>query len=231
MNKNKKIIGISGVAGAGKDTFYSLLCSSLPCVKYSLADELKKEVNQWCRIHYGVDSVACTREEKELIREFLVFHGSFKRRQTNGRHWIDKLNETIIKDKTDKYKVITDIRYDDYENDEVDWLKNELGGVLVHVSQYLLTSKASVKQEFISDKEDEIPSAEFKVSTNAKKYKSPVNAEELRNDPKIKEKSDFEIEWEFLENGQINELQPIVDEFVKCHLQHQKEKKVRLTTP
>ena len=32
--------------------------------------------------------------------------------------------------------VITDVRYDEYNNDEVDWLKNELGGTLVHLSQY-----------------------------------------------------------------------------------------------
>ena len=34
-----KIIGISGVAGAGKDTFYDLLSARIPCEKYSLADE------------------------------------------------------------------------------------------------------------------------------------------------------------------------------------------------
>ena len=81
------IIGISGVAGAGKDTFFNLLSQYAPCRKYSLADELKKELNQWCRMHYGIDSQTCTREEKEIIRPLLVFHGALKRQA--GRKILD----------------------------------------------------------------------------------------------------------------------------------------------
>ena len=40
-----RIIGISGVAGSGNDTFFNLLSERVPCRKYSLADELKREVN------------------------------------------------------------------------------------------------------------------------------------------------------------------------------------------
>ncbi len=199
-----KIIGISGVAGAGKDTFYSLLSQSIPCVRYSLADELKREVNQWCRLHYGIDSVTCSREEKEVIREFLVYHGTIKRKNSEGRHWIDKLHDTIINDKSDNLKVITDIRYDEYENDEVSWLKNELDGVLVHVSMYVDFTQVEVSKE------------QTKIIKGAlKKYKSPANAEEARNDPKIKDKSDFQVEWPFIKNSQIDELTPWVDEFAK----------------
>ena len=85
-----KIIGISGVAGCGKDTFYSLLSQSVPCSKFSLADELKKEVQQWCRMHYGIDSVTCSREENELIREFLVYLGTAKRRASEGEYLCDR---------------------------------------------------------------------------------------------------------------------------------------------
>ena len=199
-----KIIGISGVAGAGKDTFYSLLSQSIPCVRYSLADELKREVNQWCRLHYGIDSVTCSREEKEVIREFLVYHGTIKRKNSEGRHWIDKLHDTIINDKSDNLKVIKDIRYDEYENDEVSWLKNELDGVLVHVSMYVDFTQVEVSKE------------QTKIIKGAlKKYKSPANAEEARNDPKIKDKSDFQVEWPFIKNSQIDELTPWVDEFAK----------------
>tara|TARA_Y100000310_G_C20636486_1_gene791434 strand:+ start:295 stop:915 length:621 start_codon:yes stop_codon:yes gene_type:complete len=199
-----KIIGISGVAGAGKDTFYSLLSQSIPCVKYSLADELKREVNQWCRLHYGIDSVTCSRKEKEVIREFLVYHGTIKRKNSEGRHWIDKVHDTIINDKSDNLKVITDIRYDEYENDEVSWLKNELDGVLVHVSMYVDFTQVEVSKE------------QTKIIKGVlKKYKSPANAEEARNDPKIKDKSDFQVEWPFIKNSQIDELTPWVDEFAK----------------
>jgi hypothetical protein len=199
-----KIIGVSGVAGSGKDTFFSLLSRHIPCTRFSLADELKKEVQRWCMIHYGVDSVNCAREEKELIREFLVYHAKFKRNSSEGRHWLDKLNDNIINDKSKNFKIITDIRYDDYENDEVSWLKNELGGVLVHVSMYLGFTQVKAHEEGLSITQGKL-----------KKFKTPANSEETRNDPKIKDKSDFQIEWPFIETGQIDELEPYVGEFVK----------------
>jgi hypothetical protein len=169
-----------------------------------LAHELKKEVNQWCRAHYGIDSLTCTREEKELIREFLVYHGSFKRNFTKGRYWIDKLNDTIVKDKNEGFKVITDIRYDEYDNDEVGWLKNELNGILIHVSMYIDITQVQTSAKGTKVLENKI-----------RKWRSPANTEEAKNDPKIKEKSDFQIEWKFLENGQTDELQPYVDDFIE----------------
>ena len=69
-----RIIGVSGVAGVGKDTFFQLLSEIIPCKRYALADELKKEVRQWTKLHYGIDSFDCTIEEKNLIRPFLVEH-------------------------------------------------------------------------------------------------------------------------------------------------------------
>lgn len=200
-----KIIGISGVAGSGKDTFCDFLSARLPCERYSLATELKSEVNQWCRMHYHIDSVNCSRDEKEIIRPFLVAHGTTKRKLSGGRHWIEKLHEKIIRGDRSKFKIVTDIRYDDYENDEVSWLKNELGGVLVHVSQY--TEEPDTYTDML-----------------VKKFKSPANAEEARNEPKLKEKSDFQIEWEFIKNGQIEELEPYVDEFLRRLLNNDHEK-------
>ena len=194
------IIGISGVAGSGKDTFFNLLSARAPCKRYSLADELKREVNQWCRMHYGIDSQACTREEKEIIRPLLVFHGGLKRQASEGRYWIEKLKGRLTKDKFNGFKIITDIRYDEYENDEVSWLKNELNGILVHVSQY------------------EIKSGGDGLNSHAGQFfRAPANPEEERNDPIIREKSDFQIEWEFIKNGQISELNSYIDDFIEWH--------------
>ena len=203
-----RIIGISGVAGAGKDTFYDLLSQSIPCHKYSLADELKKEVSQWSRMHYGIDSEFCSREEKETIRPFLVFHGTTKRHASKGRHWINKLSNSMVKDKVEGFKVVTDIRYDEYENDEVSWLKNELNGILVHVSQFEYRRK-----------EAWVPSGE--TGTLIKKFKDPINSEEARNEPRLKEKSDYQIEWEFIKNGQIDMLQSYIDDFVLWLVNHE----------
>jgi len=205
-----KIIGISGVAGAGKDTFFDLLSERAPCKKYSLADELKRELNQWCRMHYGIDSQTCTREEKEIIRPFLVFHGTLKRQASEGRYWIEKLRDNLIKDKFNGFKIVTDIRYDEYENDEVSWLKNELNGILVHVSQY------------------EIKSGGSGLNCHTGQYfRAAANSEEERNDPIIKEKSDFQIEWEFIKNGQISELNSYIDNFIEWLTDHEKERTMR----
>ncbi|MAH47193.1 hypothetical protein CMI37_15305 [Candidatus Pacearchaeota archaeon] len=196
-----KIIGISGVAGSGKDTFCDFLSARLPCERYSLATELKNEVNQWCRMHYHIDSVNCSRDEKEIIRPFLVAHGTTKRKLSDGRHWIEKLHNKVIKGNRSKFKIITDIRYDDYENDEVSWLKNELGGILVHVSQYTIENAVHIEKP-------------VNYIGPTRRFREPANSEEARNDPNLKEKSDFQIEWEFIKNGQIEQLEPYINDFM-----------------
>ena len=183
------IIGIAGVAGSGKDTLFKILSSKINCIRFSLADELKKEVQPWCTQHYGIDSLNCERSEKELIRDFLVFHAKTKRNASEGRHWIDKINPKVISAaKTDKIPVITDIRYDDYSNDEVSWLKNEIKGVLVHVSMITLSGES-------------VP---------------PANEEEARNDPKLIAKADFKVRWPWKPRAEDleKELSPYVDELL-----------------
>ena len=202
------IIGLSGVAGSGKDTFYQLLAEQTPCVRISLADALKLEVNPWTLEHYGIDSTTSDREDKEKIREFLVFHGLRKREATAGRHWIEKAQEKIRAHTRGKYLqraahatiVITDIRYDDYPSDEVSWLKDELFGKLVHISQW----------HWFSDVEE---------GARIKKYILPANAEEERNDPKLKAKADYLFEAQKIESTDEEEikgiLRPQMKEFIQ----------------
>jgi len=174
------IIGLSGVAGSGKDTFFSIfqeLIKSRSVKRVALADLLKKEATAWTLPNYGIDALNCTREEKEIIRDFLVFHATQKRHETKGRHWIGLVSEELQKYKnSNDIAVITDIRYCDYEKDEIYWLKEELGGVLVHVSMY-----------------DPIPDPH--EGALLRDYVPPCNAEEARNDPKIKQVADVIVEW------------------------------------
>lgn len=170
-------IGLSGVAGAGKDLFFSLLSRKMKCTKFSLADALKKEVSPFTQKFYGIDPLTCSREKKEAIRPLLVTHGTIKRSQSNGRHWINKLNKKIKNNKNNlasSIVIITDIRYDDYPEDEVYWLMEELGGYLVHISLY-----------------DVVP----RLNADFRKYVMPANEEEARNNPKLQNKADYIIEW------------------------------------
>jgi len=191
---DNRVVGITGVAGCGKDTFFKIFRDllskrNIKTKRYSLADALKKEVSEWTKTHYGINATNCSREEKEIIRSFLVFHGSQKRLRTEGRHWIDTLNEKIKSDKlsSDTIIVITDIRYDDYPHDEAYWLQNELKGTLVHIGMYE-------------------PALE--------KRKEPANPEEERNDPKLLNKTNYKIEWPLC-NGSQEYIQQRLNHYVE----------------
>jgi hypothetical protein len=176
-----KIIGISGVAGAGKDLFFSIINNKISCKRFALADSLKEESRPHILSLYGIDILNCSREQKNIVRPFLVGAGLTRRKMTNGRYWIEKLEPKIkefiynyyCKDANQEpvYPCVTDIRYSEYENDEVGWLKDEMGGVLVHISRF---TKQNGRKVFIS----------------------PANEEERKQDPKLKAKADYMLEWE-----------------------------------
>jgi len=186
------MIGISGIATSGKDLFCRLLLKEMKGYRIALADQLKEEIRPYITKKYGVDVVNCSTESKNKVRDFLVFYGGLKRFQTKGQYWTD-----IAQKKADSCKstpIITDIRYDDYENDEVDWVKNKNKGVLVHIRKYW-----------------EIENL-FEMKRH---YFDPPNEDEKRNDPKLMSKADYLIEWPHIENKKTKEIEDILKPFVK----------------
>lgn len=172
MEFKYKNIGISGVAGCGKNTLSTIIIKllqrlELPYRELSIANNLKQEVSCVSRELYGINSSNCTREEKETIRPFLVAHGEIKRNLSNGTHWTSLLNKELA---ADKINIITDIRYNKYEKDEVFWLKNEINGVLIHLSRY-----------------DQV--------NGGRVYFPPANEAERANDPDLKREADFLLKW------------------------------------
>ena len=187
---NCKIIGLSGVATSGKDCFYNLLEAKLKKAhlgisKYSIADRLKEELRNFAGWYYELDLMTCSPEQKEDMRPLMVFHGTYMRKMTDGRYWVDFLKRQIERDKPEGIVCITDIRYDEYSPDEVGWLKDELGGTLVHISRY--------KKLKLTKAIEQISGADI---SEIKSYTKPANDNELTNDPKIKEKADYHVEWE-----------------------------------
>jgi hypothetical protein len=176
------IIGVSGVAGAGKDLFVETCIKEFEKLgktgkRFALASALKHEVRDWCLEHYGIDSVNCPREDKEKIRSFLVAHGTTKRHASQGRHWVEQLQTQIEEQKNNyDYLFISDLRYADYPKDETYWLKEELDGKLVHISQYKI---------------------EPRLNGETKIFRPPVNEEERRNEPMLEEEADYILQWEF----------------------------------
>jgi len=183
-NKDSLYLGISGVAGSGKDLFYSIFKKemekrSTTVERYALADALKEEVSDFTKEAYGIDALTCRGADKESIRPFLVFHGTLKRNQTKGRHWINRLQSIFnsrAPEETPNVSCITDIRYARYENDEVSWLKENLNGTLIHISQYRKPTGGWPTEKI---------------------WREPANDEEKSQDPILKASADYEVEWEF----------------------------------
>ena len=73
MDFNYTNIGLSGVAGCGKNTVAGIISKllqrlDLPHRELSIANNLKKELSSASKDLYGIDSFNYTREEKDLIR-------------------------------------------------------------------------------------------------------------------------------------------------------------------
>ena len=123
------VVGISGVARSGKNLLCELLMQNLYLEGYTskpfaLASDLKNDCDEFlykmCDLNVWTDLT----EDKNQFREFLVWYGDLKRKQSNGRYWIDKLDRRISTFEGD-VAIITDVRYDHYDKDEVHWIKEE----------------------------------------------------------------------------------------------------------
>jgi|Laugrefbdmm110sn_1035136.scaffolds.fasta_scaffold12295_2 hypothetical protein len=167
------MIGITGVARSGKDTFYSILSKyleskGLKSQRLAFADNLKKELRPFVKDNFKIDLNSCTPEEKEIVRPLMVAYGKCRRSQTQGQYWVSLLDEDVKKlQKENIIPIITDVRYIEYKGDEYSWLK-KYNGILIHLSRKL--DDGSLIQ--------------------------PANIEEKANDNKLKNVADLTISWE-----------------------------------
>lgn len=167
------VIGITGVARSGKDTFYLILKKFLEerkikSERIALADDLKKELGPFVKEKFNIDLSKCDGSDKELVRPLMVSYGKCRRIQTEGKYWTSLVNikvKELIKQKI--VPIITDIRYIEYKEDEYSWLKSH-EGILIHISRKL-------------DDGSLVP---------------PANIEEKSNDNKLKAVADFSICWD-----------------------------------
>lgn len=176
------IIGISGVAGSGKDTTglfleQNMSTFGLKCQRFSLAESLKEQAKGYCMSKYGIDPTNCTREQKEVIRDYLVKYGKLKRNKSRGQFWLNILKEKIKKSDCD-IAIITDIRFAQFENDEMNFILDN-DGILVHVSRK-------------NENGENVP---------------PANSEEEKNDPIIEKNSQYKLNLStLLHNNDIDNL-------------------------
>ena len=171
IKTNLNLIGIAGVAGSRKDTFGKIIGNvfenSGGKVNYlSFAAKLKAEVSDISKKLYDIDSTNCTRDEKNLIRPLLLAHGAIMREKTQGQYWIEGVKNLIIEN---NINIITDVRFCEYECDEVDWIQSN-GGIVVHITRFFEENGQRI-------------------------YILPDNEYERRNDKILKSKANYSFSW------------------------------------
>jgi hypothetical protein len=137
-NKNymSKLIGVSGFARSGKDTFFErskLLLEEhgKKAVRVAFADALKSECDELLSKYTNLSAFTEEDSEKEIVRPLLVTYGTQIRRKLNENCWIEKVQPQVIDYlKSDYYVFVTDVRF----KNEAKWITMN-GGILVNVAR------------------------------------------------------------------------------------------------
>lgn len=172
-----RFIALSGVARVGKDTFCDLLLKKIEEMggsgkRFALANELKMGLDQFLIENVGISAFTTNDEEKKIIRPLLVAYGKAKRTQSLGKYWTGRLTDPVNDFAVlGGIPIVTDVRYDEYEEDEASWVKKN-GGMLIHLSRALEDGSM-------------VP---------------PPNEEERLNDPRIEAKSDIKLKLPTVED-------------------------------
>ena len=112
-----KLIGISGFARSGKDTFYqrgkiALEKEGYKACRFAFADALKYEIDEILAKYTEISAFTENKTEKELIRPLLVTWGTDIRRKIDENCWIKKIQSDVEKKIKEGYYVfVTNVRY------------------------------------------------------------------------------------------------------------------------
>lgn len=176
-----KLIGISGLARSGKDSFFELSkpllkSKSFKFKRYAFADALKEECDSFLIKNTGISAFTENSKEKEIIRPLLVVYGTHIRRKMDKNCWISKI-ENRVKDSisSKEFVFITDVRF----KNEIDWV-HKLGGVSIHVSRENNTppNKDELKNDPIL-KQSSLIKIEWENFSEANMYKMSNKVEKV----------------------------------------------------
>jgi hypothetical protein len=139
------MIGISGYARSGKDTFGEALVRILKTYgikakTYALATQLKYDITFLTESDFNISAFTKDNDEKKIIRPLLVGYGEAWRK-ADPDHWIKVLDSNL---EPLTLPIITDIRYEN----EADWILNN-DGFLLNISRSISS------EEFIGPANEE----------------------------------------------------------------------------
>jgi hypothetical protein len=180
-----KVIGVSGLARAGKDTFCSiaekiLAKNGYKAKRYSFANALKKEVEPFLKNNCSVDVWTQDTELKTDIRDFLVWYGTTFWRKRDPNRWIRSVDVALKNESMDaSVALVSDVRYPN----EGEWIHSH-GGYLVHVASW---------KWLPADYGRELGGHD---STEVRTFMKAPNEQERINDPIVTKQSDYKMEWE-----------------------------------
>ena len=129
------IIGLTGLARCGKDTFCNYARQHLKSLNYesqrlAFADELKKDVDVFLIEKLGISAFTEVTEEKEIIRPMLTTWGTEIMRKKDNLHWVKKVEEIINENQKENIvSIVTDIRFPN----EIEYI-HKIGGKVVHLT-------------------------------------------------------------------------------------------------
>ena len=132
LEAKNNMIGLTGVARSGKDTFYSILNKyleekNIKSQRIALADILKKELNDFTKEKFKIDLNKCEGNEKELIRPLMFAYGKCRRMQSEGKYWTSLVDPNIKEFKKWRLGKETNIDYDSFR---VNWYKKHLSKII-----------------------------------------------------------------------------------------------------
>ncbi len=168
------MIGAGAIALVGKDKFYQVLShilneSGIQTERVALADILKSEVNEFTTKQYGISAYTKDPKEKDIIRPLFVCHGLIRRNQSQGTYWTNLLQQRVNELYSENIlPICTDIRYAQYSEDELHWLKGINNGVYIHINRFLKDGKKVL----------------------------PANNDEKTNEPILAQAADFTLNWQ-----------------------------------
>ena len=156
---NPLVLGIGGVAKVGKDTFLTKLAEKLnvPVVCFKFAHQLRADLNLRLGDWLGVDFFTQDPATKELLRPIMVYSAEFLRKDTRGLYFVNHLADSmqgytsktiktirlgqqefdfknpLAKTPVDAIFAVTDLRFAEFEFDEIDFIN--ANGISVHLSR------------------------------------------------------------------------------------------------
>lgn len=129
------IIGLTGLARCGKDTFCKyareyLKTNNFESQRLAFADELKKDVDAFLIEKLGISAFTEVTEEKEIIRPMLTTWGTEIMRKKDDLHWVKKVEKIINENQKNKIvSIVTDIRFPN----EIEYI-HKIGGKIIHLT-------------------------------------------------------------------------------------------------